>query len=129
VPGFFKSELSFRYYSVPELHSLLKGRHFDAEVFGAFPVLGSGAGARLQSAVRRKASKILDVMPRGGRIRNILDRYAFHKTMLKTELEAEDMKILENIQLVPLPPNSPNFRYKILYAVAQARSSEVHSNK
>lgn len=129
MPGFFKSELSYRYYSVPELYSLLNGHGFDAEVLGAFPILGSGAGQRLQSTMRRKVSKILDMMPGGRRIRGILDKSIFHKAPLKEELEDEDMKILGNIQLAPLPCNSSNSRYKILYAVAQARGSRVHSDK
>jgi hypothetical protein len=50
-------------------------------------------------------------MPKGKEVKEFLNKStSSRKTVLKAELEEEDMKILENTQLVPLPCSSPNFR-------------------
>lgn len=130
-PGFLRSKLSYKYYSVPELFALLDQHQFDAELFGTFPIpKGSEGLQRAQATVVNGVSKALDWMPKGKEVKEFLNKsIPSHKTVLKAELEDEDMKILENIQLVPLPCSSPNFRYKILYEIANARDSEMRTNK
>jgi len=123
VPGFRRSKLSYRYYSVPELSALLDQYRFDAELFGAFPVAkGSRATWRTQVTVLGGINEILDRMPKGGEAKKFINKFILHKTALKGEIEDEDMKILENIRMVPLPRDSPDFRHKILYAIAHVRS-------
>jgi len=40
---------------------------------------------------------------------------------LKEELGEEEMRSVENVEVVPLPCNSPDLQHRIVYAVAQAK--------
>jgi 2-polyprenyl-3-methyl-5-hydroxy-6-metoxy-1,4-benzoquinol methylase len=123
VPGFRRSKLSHRYYSVPELSALLDQHRFEAELFGAFPISkGSGATRRIQTTVLNGINEIFDRVPKGSEAKKLINKFILHKTALKGGIKDGDMKILEDIRLVPLPRNSPDFRHKILYAIAHARS-------
>lgn len=123
--GFHGSPLSNTYYSVPELFALLEQHQFDAAFFGAFPISSGVARQKLQSAVIVNAGKILDfleIMPKGREFRGFLNKIILNKTLvLKEEIEDEDMKILENVPLEPIPCDFPDFRHKILYCIARTK--------
>ncbi len=118
IPGFQESRLSNKYYSAHEMFNLLKKYNFDAELFGAFPV-DDKAGTiqqKLRQAFMEGAGKILDIVPKGKAIKALLNKSIYHKTILKAEI---DDNIAENVQPVPIPCDSPDFRHRILYVVAR----------
>lgn len=122
VPGFRESPLSNRYYSIPELFTLLGQHHFDAKFFGAFPTpigLNRMAWQRFLQAMANMVAKALDLVPRGKRVKEFLRKFIFHPTVLNNEIDDE---MVENIQLEPLHCGSPDFRHRILYVIANARS-------
>ena len=60
-------------------------------------------------------------MPKGREVKDFLNKIVLGRNMvLKEELEDADMMV-ENFQLAPLPGDSPDFRYRILYAIAQVQ--------
>ncbi len=124
IPGFQESRLSNKYYSANELFKLLKENDFDVELFGAFPADNQSGTTRqkLRQTFMEKAGKTLDMVPKGGAIKALLNKSIYHKTILKAEID-DDMA--ENVQLVPISCHSPDFRHRILYAVAHAREYET----
>ena len=122
IPGFHKSPLSHRYYSVPELFTSLNQQHFDAELFGAFPISRRPAWERVRTAIIITMSKILDVAPKGKEVKGFLNSIILSKTILvKPELGDSDDMIAQNFKLIPISSDSPDYRHRILYAVAHAR--------
>jgi len=123
--GFHESPLSNKYYSVPELYRLLREYQFDADFFGAFPVSRYTMSYKIQNIMILNAGKVLDLLerlPKGKEFRRLLNKIILNKTLvLQSEIVEEDMKTLENIQLQPLPCESPDFRHKIIYAIAHTR--------
>ena len=118
-PGFRSSLYSTRYFSSVELLALLSQYHFDAELFGAFPVGNEPAYRRIQAALVRSGKKMLDLMPKGEQIKDLLNKHLFGKTLVLNE-EIDD-GMVENIELVPLPSDSLDFQHKVLYAIAHAK--------
>lgn len=116
---FTPSLLSTQYFSVPELHDLLIQQGFgNLEFFAAFPTTAASSKQKIVSLIRRVAVA-LDLVPNtlGGRER--LKRL-FYGSLTPLKPEVED-GMVELYPLVPIPSESPNSRYKILYAVARAR--------
>ena len=121
APGFRRSRLSHMYYSVPELFASLSLHHFDANFFGAFRIPRIPAWERVRATGIVTVGKILDIMPKGKEVKGYLNQIIFNQTIvIKPELQDADM-IAENFQLVPIPPDSPDYRHRILYAIAYAR--------
>jgi len=121
VPGFHRSPLSRSYYSIPELLTSLNRHHFNAELFGAFPIPRGATQQKLYSAMIVRGGEILDLMPKGRKVKDFLNKIVLGRNViLKEELEKADM-MAKNFQLAPLPGDSPDFRYRILYAIAQAQ--------
>jgi len=116
-PGFHRSPLSQNYLSVPELSALMN-RHFDARLFGAFPVRKGLPVIKSRDAIVAKVGKALALLPKGERIKGFLSRFLFGTSVLKEEIEDG---MVENIQLEPIPSGSPNFQYRVLYAIANSR--------
>jgi len=117
-PNFRKSELSYKYYSVPELFTTLKNHNFEADLFGAFPTEPSTTQHDFITTTTEFGRKTLSKIPKGGIIRGFLSNKIRSKNIvLKDEIE-EGMA--ENVQLTSLSNDSPNFRYRILYIIAQA---------
>lgn len=118
---FVPSALSTRYFSVPELRDLLIQQNFDdLEFFGAFPTTAASTKQKIISLVRRLANA-LDLVPGTLKGRELLKRVFYgHLTPLKPEIE-EGMA--ELYTLVPIPSDSSNSQYKILYVVARARKT------
>ncbi|MBA7662258.1 Ubiquinone biosynthesis O-methyltransferase [subsurface metagenome] len=121
MPGFHKSPLSHRYYSAPELFALLNRRHFDAELFGAYPISRGPTWERVRAAIIVTAGKILDVTPKGKEAKEFLNRVILGKTIVvKPELADSDM-IAQNFKLIPIPSDSPDYRHEVLYAITHIR--------
>lgn len=122
IPGFRPSFLSRKYYSVPELYSLLKDHHFDTKLFGAFTT---------QQVLIRNQSRFVSL----GRvlISNTLKLLGLYKLIkraiasvplsltLKEELGEKEMRLVENIEVVPLPSDLPDPLHRIVYAIARPR--------
>lgn len=121
VPGFHASPLSHRYYSAPELFTLLNCHHFDSELLGAFPISRRPAWERVRAAAIVNVGRVLDMMPKGRELREFLSKIILGRTVVaKPELDDSDM-IAENFQLVPIPSDCLDYRHRILYAIAHAR--------
>jgi ubiquinone/menaquinone biosynthesis C-methylase UbiE len=122
IPGFRTSLLSKKYYSVPELYLLLDEHHFDTKLFGAFTtrqVLIRNQ-PRFISFGRILISNTLKLLGLYELIKRVIGLGALSIT-LKQELGEEEMRLVENIEVVPLPCNSPDPKHRIVYAMAQAR--------
>ncbi len=125
VPGFKGSKFGHKYYSVPELFRLLEQYQFDSRIFGAFPIargFASGVRERIRVTLLRIVSNILEAMPGGRIMKDFLDGFTLDKIKIMPEIEEKDIEVLniKNIKFVPLPRESPNFNYKILYVIAKA---------
>jgi len=116
---FTPSLLSTRYFSVPELRDVVIQQGFgNLQFFGAFPTAAASPKQKIVSLIRRVAVT-LDLVPKtlGGRER--LKR-VFYGSLTPLRPEVED-GMADVYPLVPIPGESPNSQYKILYAVASAR--------
>jgi len=113
--GFNESPFSVRYLSAPELFTLLRQHHFNAELFGAFPVAPKTAKDKIIAALRRMAVT-LHLIPTTMEGKEILKRLFYGKLLL---LPAEICDgVAGACPLVPIAADSPNSQYKVLYAVA-----------
>lgn len=121
VFGFHRSPLSYRHYSAPELFTLLNRHQFVLRLFGAFRITRVPIWERARAAAIVTTSKVLGIMPKGKEVKEYLNRNILGKTIvIKPELEEDDM-IAENLQLVPIPSDAPDYWHRILYAIAYAR--------
>ena len=116
---FTPDRLSTRYFSVPELRNLLIQQGFaDLEFFGAFPTTADSPKQKIVSLIRRLAIA-LNLVPKTLAGREHLKRL-FYGSLTPLKPEVED-GMAEFYPLIPIPSESPNSQYKILYAVARAR--------
>jgi len=121
IPGFRGSELGKSYYSVPEIFKILEKNQFEAKIFGAFSIK---EGIRMEQREKfrvfiiRTFSNIIRLIPEKIGVRKFLDRFIFHKTILKKEINNEDTKMIKDIKFIPLADDIPNFFYRILYFTA-----------
>jgi len=121
APGFRRSPLGYDYYSAPELLTSLNRHHFDAEIFGAFPILRGVTQQKLWATMVEGGGRVLNLIPKGQGFKEFLNKIILGKNiMLKEELGDEDM-MAESFQLVPLSGDSPDFKYRILYATAHVQ--------
>lgn len=122
IPGFRPSLLSRRYFSVPELWSLLDEHNFDTKLFGAFPT---------QEVLVRSQLKFLRLgMKFVGSTLKLIGLYELIKRViglgtlsirLQQELGEDEMRLVENVEVVPLSCNSPDLKHRIVYCIAKAR--------
>ncbi len=112
---FNPSPFSTKYFSVQELFALLKQYNFDVELFGDCPVSPDSAIDKIISIIKRTAV-YLHLMPKTMRMKAIFKRVFFGKLLtLKEEIEDG---VVEYSPPMPIPSDSPNLQYKVLYAVA-----------
>ncbi len=116
-PHFQPSRLSRNYFSVPELLTLVS-KHFDVRFFGAFPIHRASQATGLRNAVIARAGKAIALIPKGAKIKEFLSCSLLGTSVLKEEIEDG---MAETIQPEPIPDDSPNFQYRVIYAVADAR--------
>lgn len=115
--GFNISPFSVSYFSAPELLALLRQQHFNAELFGAFPVAPKTAKEKIIAALRRMAVT-LHLIPTTIEGKEILKRL-FYGKLLVLPAEISD-GMAGAYPLVPIAADSPNSQYKVLYAIAHA---------
>lgn len=140
IPGFQESKLSNKYYSVPELFSLLQDSHFQAEFLGAFPAridpnaAGSAPGLKpakpdplraVPKSFSQKIGKLILLLPGGKIIKSflvdIMTYLVYHRINLKPELTEADMEKVKDIRVLPLSPQVPDQIHRIIYVCAVNR--------
>jgi ubiquinone/menaquinone biosynthesis C-methylase UbiE len=128
IPGFRPSHLSQKYYSVPELYSLLYQHNFNIEIFGAFavPPILTRIWRRILFAVRQLAGKILRFLGFYESIKRIAN-LPTASIALREELKEEEMSLVENIPVVSLPCDFVNKKYRIVYVIAKAKQKTLNS--
>lgn len=113
---FHPSKYSVRYYSVPELFTLLEAWFDEVQIYGAFEVKDVGTCAKLVSVIKRTASK-MNLIP------GSLEAREFLKRMFVGHLEPIPTKITDGMANYPEPgPVEDGFsteEFKIVYAVAR----------
>jgi SAM-dependent methyltransferase len=112
--------------STPELSTLLK-RHFNAEIFGAFPGEENPAGMKLRVGIYKIAGKALSFIPGGKGLVSRLGNLANNRNLrLPAELEEKDMTA-ENFKLTPIATDYPDTRHRFLYAIAHTRKISLNN--
>lgn len=119
IPGFRPSQLSHKYYSVPELCLLLKQHNFSTKVFGAFPIphIFVRIWRRLLFGVRKLTGNILKFIGFYESIKRLASLPTASIT-LREELKDEEMRLVENIPVVSLPDDLVNRQWRIVYVIA-----------
>ena len=140
IPGFQESKLSNKYYSVPELFSLLQDSHFQAEFWGAFPARidpsTSVSAPELKPAkldplravpksFSKKIGKIILLLPKGKIIKSfltdIISYLVYHRINLKPELTEVDMEKVKDLPVLPLSHQIPDRLHRIIYVSTVSR--------
>lgn len=114
--GFNPSPYSVRYFSVPELHQLLEGHGFQAEVFGAFPDEAQTARDKVVSFIRRVAVRT-GLIPKTMEGKRYLKRL-FYGRLTPLPPEIRD-GMVEYHHPVRLPPDSATSAFKVIYFAAR----------
>jgi len=115
---FNPSPYSIKYFSAPELFSLLKQEFPKVELYGAFSVARNTTRDKIVSLVKRMAVN-LHLIPKTMKRKEFLKRIFFGKLITLPSEIKEGM--VEYCQPVPISCNNPNFEYKILFAVGEKR--------
>jgi len=112
---FNPSPFSTRYFSVPELGKLLQDNGFKVEFYGAFSALPKGMKEKAITNIR-KIAIALHFIPKTMKGKEFLKRVFFGK-LIPLPNEIKD-GLAEYSPPVPISCDSPNFHYKVIYAVA-----------
>lgn len=117
-PDFNPSPHSVRFFSVPELTSLLKRKFFDIEFFGGFPTDSKGTKDALTSFIKRAAVS-LHLMPKTMKGKELLKRIFFGRLYpLPSELK-EGMA--EYMKPQPITDDLKNTSHKVIFAIAHKK--------
>ena len=113
---FNPSPYSTKYFSAPELHSLLSKKFSKVELFGAFSVTNKGGiKNRLTSFIKRTAIS-LNLMPKTMKGKAIFKRLFFGQLIaLPPEIEEG---LADYSPPIPISSDCPNSEYKVLFSVA-----------
>jgi len=112
---FNPSPFSIKYFSAPELFSLLSQAFSKVELYGSFPGSPDRFRDKIISFIKKTAI-VLNLMPKTMKGKEIFKRI-FSGRLLTLPPEIEE-GMAEYYPPVPIPYDSPNFDYKVLYAVA-----------
>lgn len=113
---FNPSSFSTRYFSIPELTSLLKENFQKVEIFGAFPVQAETWQDRIVSLIK-KTAVALHLMPKTMKGKEFFKRIFFGKLV---DLPAEVRESPgEYLPPLPLSPDRPDHQHKVIYLTAQ----------
>ena len=112
---FNPSPFSTRYFSVPELSELLRKNGFNSEFYGAFLALPKGFKDKLIATIKRIAVA-LHLIPKTMKGKEFFKRIFFGKLIPLPPEITEGMA--DYTPPVPIPDNSYNYEYKVIYAVA-----------
>lgn len=113
---FHPSDYTHQYFSAPELYDLLKDKFPDVKLYGAFRIEKRGLKNEIVSLIKRAAVKF-DLIPGSLRARAYLKRIFMGKLFPLPEEVSEDMAPYE--EPVPIPSESINKDFKIIYALAR----------
>ena len=113
---FNPSPYSTKYFSAPELYSLMNNRFSKVELFGAFSVTNEGGiKNRLTSSIKRTAIS-LNLMPKTMKAKAIFKRLFFGKLIaLPPEIEEG---LADYSPPIPISGDHSNSEYKVLFSVA-----------
>lgn len=112
---FNPSPFSIKYFSAPELYSLLSQEFSSIELYGAFSVAKVGIKDMIISTIKRIAV-FLHLIPRTMKGKEFFKRLFWGKlTSLPSEIK-EGMA--EYCEPVPIFCEVPNSKYKVLFAIA-----------
>jgi len=113
---FNPSPFRTRYFSVPELGQLLQDNGFKTEFYGAFSVLPKGMKEKVIATIR-KIAVALHLIPKTMKGKEFFKRIFFGK-LIPLPSEITD-GMTEYIPPAPIPDNSSNYEYKVIYAVSR----------
>jgi len=113
---FHPSLYSHSYYSVPELHALIRGTFKHVELYGAFPTRVSGKLGHSVSLIKRLANR-LHLIPGSLKARVYLKRLFLGPLVPLPEKISGGMCIYA--PPVPIAADVVNTDYKIIYAVGK----------
>lgn len=114
-PDFNPSPYSTKYFSAPELYSLVNQKFLKVELFGAFPAPKKGIKDKIISYIKRTATTF-NLMPKTMKGKEIFKRIFLGK-LLTLPAEIEDGEI-EYSPPVAISIDYPNHHYKVLFSVA-----------
>lgn len=115
---FNPSPLSTKYFSVPELYQLLSQKFSTVEMYGAFPASANTLKDKVISLIKRTAVTF-HLIPKTMKGKEFFKRIFYGKlTPIPTQITNE---MAEYLPPIVIPVDSPNYQYKILYAVARNR--------
>lgn len=123
-PEFNPSPFSTYYFSVPELDRLLKDNGFTVELYGAFSVLPKNIKEKTIANIK-KIAVALHLIPKTMKGKKFLKRIFFGKLIPLPHEITEGMA--EYTPPVLIPDDSPNYEYKVIYAVARLQKPKVQS--
>ena len=111
---FNPSSYSVKYFSVPELSSLIKRKFRRVDFCGGFSTKGNGLKDSIVSFIRRTAVN-LHLIPKTMKGKELFKRLFFGKLYsLPPEIKDD---ITEYIEPVPISSDSPNSSYKVIFTV------------
>lgn len=113
-PDFNPSLHSRKYFSVPELCSLIDRNFLNVEIYGAFPASSNGIKNKTLSYIKR-ASVALHLIPKTMKGKEKFKRIFFGRlTILPPEIEDG---MADYLPPAPISDAHPNHQHKILFAV------------
>ncbi len=133
IPGFRPSGLSRRYYSVPELSELLEAQGFEPRFWGGFPVSSAPASApaspgwkqalarplySLPRPLTKNLGKIIDLIPRGDRLKDYLIYRIYHRVTLTAELTQDELETASRIPMRDIPADRADSLHRVIYGTA-----------
>jgi len=114
---FNPSPYSKKYFSAPELYSLINQRFSKVELFGAFPTPNNGIKNKFLSSLKRTAVNF-NLIPKTMKGKEIFKRVFFGK-LLTLPSEIEDGQV-EYSPPVAISSDQPNYQYIVLFSEAHA---------
>jgi len=114
---FNPSPYSEKYFSAPELYSLVNHKFSQVQLLGAFPASNKGIKNKFLSSVKRTAVNF-NLIPKTMKGKEIFKRIFFGK-LLTLPPEIEDGQV-EYSPPVAISSDQPNYQHKVLFFEAHA---------
>ncbi|MDD5679961.1 MAG: class I SAM-dependent methyltransferase [Candidatus Omnitrophica bacterium] len=118
-PDFNPSPLGTKYFSVPELYSLLKTKFPDVSFYGGFSAETNKPKDMLVSLLKKTAVR-LHIMPKTMRGKELLKRLFFGRLYPMPQEVKENMT--EYTAPVPIPWDMPDRSHKVIFAIAHKKA-------
>jgi len=112
---FNPSPYSTKYFSAPELYSLVNHKFSKVELYGAFPASKKGIKNKIISSIKRTATTF-NLIPKTMKGKEFFKRIFFGKLLtLPAEIEVGE---IEYPPPLAISVDNPNYRHKVLFSVA-----------